>query len=234
MSNIIVGISANEKPVSDKIPIIHISSSRNFADGTKKAGALPFYIPISSQEEAKHYIETIDALILTGGQDVHPSLYHQEQLTEKNDYNLERDHFELALLTYAFQARKPILAVCRGMQLLNVYFGGSLHQEVDNHSQGLPLKPVHTISIDPQSHMADLFSDGHTVNSVHHQTIAKVGRDLIVTARDPRDNVVEALELQGYPLLAVQWHPEFLIDDASNQALFDDLVRMASAQKKIE
>ena len=231
MSPIIVGISANEKPISEDIPIVHLSSSRNFADGVKRAGGLPVYIPISNDEEVKAYIKTIDALLLTGGQDVHPSLYGHDKQTQTNDYNLERDHFELALIKHAFEAKKPILAVCRGMQLLNVYFGGSLNQEVDNHSQGLPLGTFHTIEVEPDSHLSGLLSNGHEVNSVHHQTIATLGNGLRVTARDPRDRVIEAFELPDYPLMAVQWHPEFLIDDHEHQALFDDLVNKVKDQK---
>lgn len=81
MTKVLIGISANEKPVAPDIPIIHLSSSRNFADGIKKAGGA--YLPVSTEAEAKDYIDTIDALLLTGGQDVHPSFYGQERQTEK-------------------------------------------------------------------------------------------------------------------------------------------------------
>ncbi|MGT2907068.1 gamma-glutamyl-gamma-aminobutyrate hydrolase family protein [Streptococcus dentiloxodontae] len=225
MSKVIVGISANEKPIAADVPIVHLSVSRNFADGVKRAGALPFYIPLSSQEEAKEYVNAIDALILTGGQDVHPSLYHQEAAAQKDDYFLERDLFEVALLAQALKQRKPILAVCRGMQLLNCYLGGDLNQEISGHSQGLPLGTSHEIELVDESRLAKLFHSGSRVNSVHHQSLNRLGNGLVVTARDPRDQTIEAVELPGYPLLAVQWHPEFLIDESrSDQALFDSLV----------
>lgn len=232
MRKIIVGISANEKPIAPNSPITHLSSSVNFADGVKKAGALPVYLPVSSVEEAKVYAEVLDALILTGGQDVHPSQYGQEIETQKNDYNPARDDFELALIELFLEKKKPILAVCRGMQLLNVYLGGTLHQEIENHSQGLPIGYYHSIDVLEGSQLADYFKTGDQINSVHHQAIDQVGQGLIVTARDPRDGIIEAMELPGYPLLAVQWHPEFLIEEeGGDQSLFDDLVKKAEQEK---
>lgn len=230
MTKVLIGISANEKPVAPDIPIIHLSSSRNFADGIKKADGLPVYLPVSTEAEAKDYIDTIDALLLTGGQDVHPSFYGQERQTEKNDYDINRDRFELALIKEALAQRKPILAVCRGMQLLNVALGGTLNQEIPDHAPGSPLKLAHQIEVAEDSYLSRLFTSGASVNSVHHQSLDKLGKDLVVTARDPRDGVIESVELPHYPLLAVQWHPEFLIEQSpSDQALFDDLVKKAEA-----
>ena len=234
MSKVLIGISANEKTVAPDIPIIHLSSSRNFADGVKKAGGLPVYLPVSTEDEAKDYIDAIDALLLTGGQDVHPSFYDQERSTEKNDYDINRDYFELALIKEALVQRKPILAICRGMQLLNVALGGTLNQEIPNHALGSPLKLAHQIDVVEGSYLSHLFVSGTSVNSVHHQSLEKLGKDLVITARDPRDGVIEAVELPHYPLLAVQWHPEFLIDQSqSDQALFDDLVKKAEVANQV-
>ncbi|MBM7642912.1 gamma-glutamyl-gamma-aminobutyrate hydrolase family protein [Streptococcus loxodontisalivarius] len=228
---IIVGISANEKPISADIPIVHLSSSRHFADGVKAAGGLPVYLPISQPDLAKSYIDTIDALILTGGQDIHPSLYGGHLLENADaDYLLERDLFEQALLKEALAQRKPILAVCRGMQLLNVTLGGSLFAHIDNHSQGLPLGTSHTIELESDSQLAQLLPDGLEVNSVHHQALDQLGQGLEVEARDPRDGIVEAVSLEDYPLLAVQWHPEFLIDNPAHQQLFNRLISFAKEQ----
>ncbi|MEX2805667.1 gamma-glutamyl-gamma-aminobutyrate hydrolase family protein [Streptococcus sp. H31] len=234
MPKVLIGISANEKPVAPDLPIIHLSSSRNFADGVKKAGGLPVYLPVSTEDEAKDYMAAIDALLLTGGQDVHPSFYGQERQTEKNDYDINRDRFELALIKEALAQRKPILAVCRGMQLLNVALGGTLNQEISSHALGSPLQLAHQIEAVEGSDLSRLFISGGSVNSEHHQSLDKLGQNLVVTARDPRDGTIEAVELPNYPLLAVQWHPEFLIDQSvSDQSLFDDLVEKAKAAKQV-
>lgn len=222
----LIGISANEKPISNDIPIVHLSSSRNFADGVRKAGGLPVYLPVTSEVEAGDYINAIDALILTGGQDIDPSFYGQTPLSNEMAYFPDRDRFELALLLNALKMNKPVLAVCRGMQLVNVLLGGDLYQDIPNHSQGLPLGTYHHIEVKESSQIATLFQTGSSVNSVHHQAIRKLGRGLIATAHDSRDGIIEAIELVGYPLLAVQWHPEFLIEESpNNQALFDYLVK---------
>ncbi len=227
MTKPLIGISADQKPIADDVPIIHISSSVNFADGVKAAGGLPIYLPISDNETAKAFVNHIDGLLLTGGQDVHPKYYGQEVLTDKDDYDMDRDRFELALIDETIKQGKPILAVCRGMQLLNVYLGGTLNQEILNHSQGMPIGTYHTVDVAENSHLAQLIPSGTAVNSVHHQSIDTLGQGLVVTARDPRDGVIEALELLDYPLVAVQWHPEFLIDQAPHQALFSGLVKKA-------
>nr|WP_328590607.1 gamma-glutamyl-gamma-aminobutyrate hydrolase family protein [Streptococcus equinus] len=148
----------------------------------------------------------------------------------KNDYDINRDRFELALIKEALAQRKPILAVCRGMQLLNVALGGTLNQEIPDHAPGLPLKLAHQIEVAEGSYLSCRFTSGASVNSVHHQSLDKLGKDLVVTARDPRDGGIESVELPHYPLLAVQRHPEFLIEQSpSDQALFDDLVKKAEA-----
>lgn len=102
-------------------------------------------IPVGDPSFAKDYIETVDKLILSGGQNVHPSFYGEEITVESDDYNLERDQFELALLKEAVRQNKPVLAICRGVQLVNVAFGGTLHQEVEGHWQGLPFGTSHSI-----------------------------------------------------------------------------------------
>lgn len=233
MSNLIVGISSNERQVNPDNPVNFVSSAVNFADAVKRAGGLPFYLPIASKEDAKAYITSVDGLLLSGGQDVHPSFYGQEKLTEKDDYFLKRDYFELALLEEAFLQKKPILAICRGMQLLNVYLGGSLIQELPNHLQVGSQGTFHEIEVSPTSRLASLLPPCHRVNSIHHQSIDCLGKDLLVVARDPRDQVIEAVELPGYPLLALQWHPEYLVTESSgDQKIFNDFVEQIRLQKE--
>lgn len=114
MGKPIIGITSNEKPVAEGIAIMNLSVSRNFADGIKRAGGLPFYIPLSGETDVVDYVSAIDKLLLTGGQHVLPQFYGQEKLIESDDYFKERDEFELKLVHEALRQEKPILGICRG------------------------------------------------------------------------------------------------------------------------
>ena len=116
MCRTIVGVSANLCAVDPDGKNIHSSVSCKFAETIKQVGGLPMVIPVGDPSFAKDYIETVDKLILSGGQNVHPSFYGEEITVESDDYNLERDQFELALLKEAVRQNKPVLAICRGVQ----------------------------------------------------------------------------------------------------------------------
>lgn len=223
----IIGISSNEKPVSPDLPIIHLNVSRNFGDGVKRAGGLPFYIPMSEQELAADYIAAIDKLILTGGQNVSLELYGEEKVTDSQDYFPERDRWELALIKEALRQAKPIFAVCLGLQLYNVAQGGSLYQDLPKHAGQPPTQLAHPIKIKEGSRLSRLLADGSLVNSVHHQAIKDLASHLEATAWSG-DGVIEAVESNdNTKLIGVQWHPEFLLDGgpSSQQALFDYFVQ---------
>ena len=97
----------------------------------RQVGGLPLVIPVGDESVVRDYVEMIDKLILTGGQNVHPQFYGEKKTIESDDYNLVRDEFELALLKEALRQNKPIMAICRGVQLVNVAFGGTLNQEIE-------------------------------------------------------------------------------------------------------
>ncbi|MGH9619611.1 MAG: gamma-glutamyl-gamma-aminobutyrate hydrolase family protein, partial [Bryobacteraceae bacterium] len=152
-------------------------------------------------------------LILTGGTDVNPRLYGEAVQPETDLPDDERDEVELALIREAIEKDLPLFAICRGLQVLNVYHGGALvqhlpsgaHKKTDNKAE-----PVHDIAIEPDTILAKIANSPRwPVNSRHHQAIAEVGAGLLVSARDPRDGIVEALERPANRfILAVQWHPE--------------------------
>lgn len=222
---IIVGITGNEKEMPAMSGIIYDAVPRSLSDGVKEAGGLPIILPVGSPDLAKSYVDMIDKLVLSGGQNVDPRFYGEEKTVDSDDYSLARDEFELALVAEALKQNKPIFAVCRGMQLLNVALGGTLHQAIDNHWQEEILGTSHHLEIKPESRVASLFQEGRPINSIHRQSIKDLAPSLVATARDPRDGTIEAYESNdGRPLLGIQWHPEFLLEEESSRNLFNYLV----------
>ncbi|HAX41094.1 MAG TPA: peptidase C26 [Solibacterales bacterium] len=143
-------------------------------------------------------------LVLGGGRDVNPRLYGELRLDGTEDPDTSRDDFELALLGEAIQRKMPVLAICRGMQLLNVHLGGTLHQNVEGHR-----RVVHEVTIAPESLVARAVGVTQCeVMSRHHQAVKDLARGLSVTAAAP-DGTIEAVQMDSHAkLLAVQWHPE--------------------------
>ncbi len=151
-------------------------------------------------------MQGLDGLCLSGGTDLDPSLYGQNPRPAADEPARDRDKLELALLAEAMAANKPVLAICRGMQLFNVYHGGSLQQHISGHREG-----EHVADVNPGTLLASIVGTGrHDVNSRHHQAVDRVGSSLTVSAISP-DGVVEALEFDDTSkrfAVAVQWHPE--------------------------
>ena len=207
--------------------IKYVAVAQDLSEGVKQAGGLPIVIPIGKPELAKDYVDMVDKLILSGGQHVDPRFYGQEKEIDSDDYSLARDQFELALIKEALRQKKPIFAVCRGMQLLNVALGGSLHQSIQGHWQEDVSGTSHSLEVRPNSRVSQLFQAGTQINSLHRQSIKDLAPGLVATAHDPRDGTIEAYESQGQQsILGIQWHPEFLAKNCShNQKLFDYLVQ---------
>ena len=227
MCRTIVGVSANLCPVDQAGKNIHSSVSCKFAESIELVGGLPMVIPVGDKSLVKDYIETIDKLILSVGQNVQPQFYGEEKAIDSDDYNLARDEFELALLKEAIRQGKPVLAICRGLQLVNVAFGGTLNQQIDNHWQGQPFGTSHSIRTEKGSVVERLFGQASQINSVHRQSIKDLAPNFRATAFDPRDNTIEAIEaVDGSRIIGLQWHPEFLInEEKGNLELFQYLLQ---------
>ncbi len=175
--------------------------------------------PISAAERPR--LRGFNGLVLTGGDDVDPALYGEARHPKTEKPDRERDQVEKELLAEALEVDLPVLAICRGLQLLNVFHGGDLIQHLDTvkrhrQSRGVLSKPVHDIFIEPDSLLYSIAGTQRwQVNSRHHQAARRPGNYLVVSARDVEDGTIEALERPDKRfVLGVQWHPE-------NQALVD-------------
>lgn len=176
-----------------------------------------------------------DGFLLAGGEDVDPELYGERVKHESVKTNRARDDFEMALLQRGLRSRLPILGICRGIQLINVQFGGTLYQdlksetalELDHKQQGSRSATSHSVAVtEPDSVLHSFFTGMCRVNSLHHQAIRALGRGLKVTAHS-EDELYEAVELaEDYPFfLAVQWHPEEMIGEHPEQLrIFQEFV----------
>jgi putative glutamine amidotransferase len=178
------------------------------------AGGLP--VELTRDADVEEMVEHLDGLVLTGGADVDPENYHHEYDENLGVLEPDRDEWEIALLAAARARDLPVLAICRGLQLVNVVFGGTLRQHVElEEGAGHPQWDVdgheatHSVNIVEGTTIARLFSDEIGVNSLHHQVVDAVGEGLIVSAK-ASDGVVEGLETPDGRIVAVQWHPELL------------------------
>jgi putative glutamine amidotransferase len=196
----------------------------NYALALTSAGAVPLLAPNVDATLAGVYAERADGLLLAGGVDIDPYLFGARPHQDLGTVDRRRDAFELALYRAFRTLGKPILGICRGIQLVNVAHGGSLHQhlpavpDTEQHLQkdftGAPLQRV---AITPGSRLATGFGSTDVfVNSFHHQAVDRVGEGLQVAARS-EDGIVEALEIDGGAhgdafMVAVQWHPEMCWD----------------------
>jgi len=219
-------------------------SQDNYLDALERAGALGAVLqPVEAPEQdVGHRLDRFDGLLLTGGPDVDPARYGQERHPTVEGDVPRVDHFELALARAAIHRSLPLLAVCRGLQVLNVALAGTLHQHIGDlpggSDHGRPgVSGTRTaVRVEPGSLLAEVMASTEAKTSCfHHQAVDRVGRGLHVTARAP-DGVVEALELadrsSGGWLLAVQWHPETVAGaEPDQQRIFDAFSAAASAAR---
>ena len=172
--------------------------------------ALAFLLPVS--DRATDYAHALDGLLLQGGADLSPRSYGEEPQKPEWAGDAARDRFEIALVQAFTGARKPVLGICRGAQLINVALGGSLHQDIPNHRTDGYDQHSHNVRLEPGSGLARLYGETgpREVVSIHHQAIKRLGRELVVEAYSEGDAVIEAIRSRGPTYIcAVQWHPEF-------------------------
>lgn len=205
------------------------------------AGAEPVRIPLDlTPGEVVNLIGRCDAVLLPGSKaDVDPARYGALKHAQTAPADPKRDAVDELLLQDAYKMRKPILGICYGLQILNVYRSGTLVQHIEsgiNHEAGRQVPVAHSVEIDPGSNLAKIAGlngrEAIPVNSSHHQSADRIGDGLRIVARCPEDGIIEALEgsSPNHFVLAVQWHPE-RSSDAPSRAIFRALVEAAKEKR---
>lgn len=226
--------------------------TEDYVKAVEKAGAEGVILPLRDQRERDRLIPTLDAFVLPGSPaDVEPQRYGSTNQGLSAPADTAREEADRAILRHAFAERKPVLAICYGCQLLNVYLGGTLiqdlrgetgtatpHQKKDLASPGKPDPkddPAHAATFEAGSRLAALAENSQAVvNSSHHQAIQQPGRNLRVTSR-ASDGTIEGVEWTGDSnwVTGVQWHPERMLGDPFSERLFGDFVAAAKARDLI-
>lgn len=183
---------------------------------------MPILIPDLPQAELKQFLDEMDGFVFQGGADIASKTYNVEPIENGRwPGDPHRDQYELKIMDYAFKNKRPVLAICRGFQLANVYCGGTLYQdlkletktEVEHRNAEFYDKIHHSVKCTHNGLLKDLYGKNELlVNSVHHQGVKTLGKNLIVDAHSPEDNLIEAFhykDLSEQYLVAIQWHPEF-------------------------
>ena len=232
---VIVALTGRRLGRTDKWPYSGAAAlPYRYVEAVLRAGGTP--VIVNDARDPKELLARVDALVLTGGPDVDPARYGEAPNPNTYGVDAADDDFECAVAEAALVRSVPTLAICRGIQILNVARGGTLYQHIAD-DPGVPPHGQpgvaggarqHEVSLDSDSLLAEVM-DTTTVTASchHHQAIAQLGDGLRVVGR-AHDGIVEALEIDGAFLLAVQWHPEDTADeDPAQQRLFDGLVRRA-------
>lgn len=208
-----------------------------YIQAIKSVGGLPVILPlIKSKTVIKEYVDLCDGFLFCGGGDITPLLFGQEPVTNVGKTDITLDLFQIRLMKEILETDKPILAICRGMQVLNVACGGTIHQDIDlvdyetiNHMQNsLSRRDIsHKVIFEPNTKIHKLLGNFAYTNSFHHQSVDRLGRGLTVTGFTG-DAIVEAIEMPSHTfVLGVQWHPESMMDSSDMKQLFHALIRYA-------
>jgi putative glutamine amidotransferase len=189
-----------------------------YVGSIEETGALPFLLAPGKPEDAPAFLDRLDGLLLSGGSDVDPELYGRPRHPKLGRVIRERDEFELALCREALYRDLPILAICRGQQVLNVATGGTLVQDlpselgriVDHDPRRQRWQVAHDVGVVPGTHLREILGrETVSVNSFHHQAVEQLGKGAVVSARSKKDDVIEGIEMPDRKfVLGVQWHPE--------------------------
>ncbi len=215
-------------------------ADQTYTESVKRAGGIPITLIPMAPEAMPQLLDMIDGLLIPGGGDINPERYDATPHEAVNGVDDERDAFELEMVRRARDRRIPTMAICRGLQVVNVALGGTLVQDLPSHkgAHGHDItgegayEPHSEALIDPGCRIASIIGEGlHQINSIHHQAVEELGEGLRVVGAAP-DGTIEAIEHEdtSWPLIAVQWHPEFLgmADHGESHDLFHAFVESAA------
>ena len=242
MSKPIIGITTFH--TDSQRGYIYISVTKAYVDAVVRAGAIPLLIPLGlTQTDLAELLQKVDGVLFTGGGDIDPARFQGLPHPTVHEIDPIRDALEIQLVQQVVEQNTPFFGICRGLQVINVALGGSLYTHIqDQHPNALkhdyfPGRPrnyhAHPIKVDEGTTLAGILGQPIVqVNSLHHQGIDRLATGLLSTAYAP-DGIVEAVELPGHTFgLAVQWHPEWLQDQAEMRALFSAFVKTAGNGNK--
>lgn len=241
----IVGISGSVyKDANGRFPGYRLSFvNEDYVTSVENEGGVPFIIPVTTNKQViSNQVDQIDGLVLSGGVDVNPLSYDEEPLQNQGAILPERDEFEIELVRATIDAGKPVFAICRGMHILNIAYGGTLYQDIEyisepaikHEQESSPWVESHTVHMEEGSYLHELFGEKVLTNSFHHQVVKDVAPDFTVTARAD-DGVIEGMEKKGdRSVFAVQWHPEMMTTKHENmRKLFNDFVERVASNLKV-
>ena len=209
-----------------------------YIQAVKSSGGLPIVLPlVKSKTVIQEYVSLCDGFLFCGGGDITPLLFGQEPDYGIGSTDITLDLFQIRLMKEIIKDEKPVLAICRGMQILNVACGGTIYQDLNqldmetiNHMQtSLSRRDIsHKVFFTPKTRLHRMFGDFAYTNSFHHQAIDRLGNGLIASGITG-DDIVEAIEMPSHPFaVGVQWHPESMLDSAQNmKQLFHALIHYA-------
>jgi putative glutamine amidotransferase len=234
-----VAVTASIRPDGDTR---RVRLTAAYVTALESAGLIPLIVPpLSSANAAAAVLDSVAGLVLTGGEDVDPARYGEKRHEKVRSVSAARDATEAALIQAARERGTPVLAICRGIQILNVALGGTLVQDIPSQCDGAIAHDdegprdsrSHEILIEPGSLIAKAIGTEHcTVNSFHHQSVKRVADGMRVTARSP-DGIIEGIESTSddWWVMAVQWHPEEMTDSAEpwDRGLFRAFARKLEA-----
>jgi putative glutamine amidotransferase len=237
MTAALIGITTAHMPHPEGLPMVAVQES--YVRSVLNAGGVPLLIPLGLQfSDLQVILERVDGILLTGGGDLDPQRFGGEAHPTIHQVDPDRDEVEIHLVDESVRLRKPFLGICRGIQVINVAFGGSLYTDISSQRpnslahEWVPGRPwshlTHSIRVEEGSRLAQILGGTHfEVNSLHHQAISRLEHSFQATAY-ASDGVIEAIELPEHPFgIAVQWHPEWLQDHPPMRALFSAFVQAA-------
>lgn len=222
----------------DNPPQLQHRMNDSYIKAVVRAGGIPVILPNNADVSCvEEIVERLDGFLLSGGDDVNPALFGERATDRLGTVIPRRDNFEIALTRRVIEkTNKPLLGICRGVQVMNVAMGGSLYIDLPEDGKLCHILSMyprsafsHEVEIVPDTRLAQIMGQGRgSVNSFHHQAVKRMASCFTVSARSIPDGVVEAMELPGDQfVMGVQWHPEELVDAEEAKRLFSSFVDAA-------